>query len=47
MTSSTPLFILIKNIYLIWSETLPSAYYILFNESSKPYYSTSNGYKNN
>jgi len=30
---------------VIWSETLPSACYILFNESSLPFYSTSKGYK--
>jgi len=28
------------------SETLPSACYILFDESSIPFYSTSNGYNN-
>jgi len=32
-------------IYLIWSECHPSTCYILFNESSIPFYSTSNGYK--
>jgi len=32
-------------IYFIWSETLPSACYILYNESSIHFYSTSNGYK--
>jgi len=31
-------------IYHIWSETLPFACYILFNESSIPFYCTSNGY---
>jgi len=30
----------------MWSETLPSACYILSDESSIPFYSTSNGYKN-
>jgi len=29
------------------SETLPSACYMLSDESSIPFYSTSNGYKNN
>jgi len=28
------------------SETLPSTYYVLSDESSIPFYSTSNGYKN-
>jgi len=28
----------------MWSETLPSACYILSDESSIPFYSTSNGY---
>jgi len=31
--------------YFMGSETLPSACYILFDESSIPFYSTSNGYK--
>jgi len=45
---STRLVILIKNIYpsacniLMGSETLPSAGYILLDESSIPFYSTSN-----
>jgi len=33
-------------IYFMGSETLPSACYILSDESSIPFYSTSNGYKN-
>jgi len=32
--------------YFIGSERLPSTYYILSEESSIPFYSTSNGYKN-
>jgi len=32
-------------IYFVGSETLPSACYILSDESSIPFYSTSNGYK--
>jgi len=46
--SSTRLVILIKNIYTIYmgSETLPSVCYILSDESSIPFSSTSNGYKN-
>jgi len=32
-------------IYFMGSETLPSACYILSDESSIPFYSTSNGYK--
>jgi len=32
--------------YFMGSETLPSACYILSEESSIPFYSTSNGYKN-
>jgi len=32
-------------IYFMGSETLPSACYILFDESSIPFYSTCNGYK--
>jgi len=31
----------------VGSETLPSACYIFSDESSIPFYSTSNGYKNN
>jgi len=34
------------HIYFVGSETLPSACYILSDESSIPFYSTSNGYKN-
>jgi len=45
MARSTRLGILIKNIYTLW-ETLPSTCYILSDESSIPFYSTSNGYKN-
>jgi len=47
---STRLVILIKNIYpsacniLMGSETLPSAGYILLDESSIPFYSTSNAW---
>jgi len=33
-------------IYFMWSDTLPSARFILSDESSIPFYSTSNGYKN-
>jgi len=33
-------------IYFMGSETIPSACYILSDESSIPFYSTSNGYKN-
>jgi len=33
-------------IYFMGSETLPSACYILSDESSIPFYSTSNGYNN-
>jgi len=47
MARSTRLLILIKNIYVYFmgSETLSSACYILSDESSIPFYSTSNGYK--
>jgi len=47
MARSTRLVILIKNIYIysMGSETLPSACNILSDESSIPFYSTSNGYK--
>jgi len=34
-------------IYFMGSETLPSACYILSDESSIPFYSTSNGYTYN
>jgi len=45
MARSTRLVILSKNIlYFMGSETLPSACYILSDESSIPFYSTSNGY---
>jgi len=46
MTRSTRLVILIKNIYTLWGRKFPSACYILSDESSIPFYSTSNGYKN-
>jgi len=34
-------------IYFMGSETLPSACYILSDESSTPFYTTSNGYNKN
>jgi len=42
-------FFLIKNtyIYFMGSETLPTACYLLFDESSIPFYSSINGYNNN
>jgi len=48
MARSTRLVILIKNIciYFMGSEILPSACYILSDESSIPFCSTSNGYNN-
>jgi len=47
MARSTRLGILIKNTHILGgSETLPSAGYILSDESIIPVYSTSNGYKN-
>jgi len=46
MARSTWLLILIKYIYIYftWLEELHFACYIIFNESSMPYYFTSNGY---
>jgi len=44
MVRSTRPVILI--IYFMGSERLPSTCYIFFNESSIPFYSKSNGYKN-
>jgi len=35
-----------EHIYFMESETLPSSCYIFSDESSVPFYSTSNGYKN-
>jgi len=46
MARSTRLVILIKNIYFMVSETLPSTCCILSDESSIPFYPTSNGYNN-
>jgi len=48
MARLTRLVILIKNtyIYFMGTETYPSACYILSDESSIPFYSTSNRYKN-
>jgi len=40
------LVILIKNIYTLWGRNRPSACYILSEESSLPFDSTSNRYKN-
>jgi len=46
MARSTRLVILNNHIYLMESVSLPSTGYILSIESSLPYFSTSNGYKN-
>jgi len=44
MARSTRLVILIKNVYTLRGETLPSACYIPSDEPGIPFYSTSNGY---